>query len=146
MRLDDLHVEGVLDDFARLFERRHVSQRDRLDEDIAGGGCFRWPDDDGNLQRIRSEMIEQAVFCAPAHQVQSFDFSAGDLFDLAQRLAVKERQALEDAADNGPGFSRDGLAGLLAECLDPVGRRWPGSRASRALTSPGPGRTPSVWK
>ena len=53
--------------------------------------------------------------------MQSFDFSAGDLFDLAQRLAVKERQALEDAADNGPGFSRDGLAGLLAEGLDARG-------------------------
>src|SRR5687768_13042961 len=95
-----------------------MTEGQRLQDDIAGGGGFGGAGENGNSGGVGGELIEEIVIAAAADDVETIDFLIRELLDLAQCSAVKERERFERAADECPFGFRRGLAGAAAELDD----------------------------
>src|SRR5688572_20499368 len=93
---------------------------DGLEDDITGGCRFPGTGEDGDLDGVGGELIEEVVVAAAADDEEAFDFLAGELLDLAESAAVEEGEAFQGAADESAFGFRRGLIGAAAE-LDDLG-------------------------
>ena len=66
------------------------------------------------LRGICRKLVQERTLAAAADDVKSRDRAPGELLDLVERRAVRERQAFQNAAGELARSFRRGLAGLTA--------------------------------
>src|SRR6185295_2695949 len=90
-------------------QRRQMTQRDRLNQNIAERSRFDWSNHDGKLHGVCRELIEQIVFAAAANDVKYLDLPTDELLDLPERSPIEQGEAFQCAADRRAGRLRHGL-------------------------------------
>ena len=112
---------GAADDFASFPDGVEMAEGERLDQNVAGRGGFGRPGENGEVDGIGGELIEQIVVAAAANDVETFHFISCNDGDLVERASVKQCEAFESAADEGAFVRGDGVIGSAAEFGDLCG-------------------------
>ena len=142
LRLVDDGLERRADDLARVGDRAELAERDGLDEQVADDGRLDRAGEHGQPGRGGGPAAEQLVARAAADDVHLRRLGAGRRAQEVDRLRMLQREALQDAAHDGPGLLGTGLAALRAElrgsaaACRPVPRSG-GRRGRRAARSAG---------
>ena len=96
--LEGAEGKGIAHDLSQCLERLDLSKRNRLDEDVSGGGRLNRTCDHLAPRGIGRKLVEERTLTAAANDVQSRDRAPGEFLDLIQRRAVRESQAFQDTA------------------------------------------------
>ena len=115
MRLVLNRIEGSTDDIASLVERLQLAERQRLYEQISHSRRLRRPGENGHSRHVRGHLTQELVARTAAHDV---NHGRGDPCGRAEqidRVAMLEREALENATNNCARILRLRLASGRAE-------------------------------
>src|SRR5205823_3873820 len=106
------------DDLARLGERADLAARHRLHEQVADQRRLFGPGNDRESRGVRGPAAQELVAGTAADDVDLARRGTRNGCEQLDRLRVLEREALEDAADDGARLIGFGLAGIGAERAD----------------------------